>query len=667
MAAQDVSIKLKAVDETKGAFESVKSSLKGMSAALTSVQGVITTVVSAGLLTKTAELADAYNSVNARLRLVTNGSFELASAQDALFQSAQSTNNSYGATIDLFTSLSRSTRALGVSQSDMIAVTDGINKALAISGANGNSAQAALQQLGQAFAGGALRGEEFNSVSEQAPMILDVLAKGLGKTRGELRAMANDGKITTDVFLKGFTAGMGDLNSQFEKMPTTISGSLTNVNNSIQLMVGKMDAATGASKSVTGGFISIANAISDFGKSVEENKEGFKAIVAFAGAAVGLLAVAGSVGVITGALGALAAVVAANPIIAAIILGGAAAAAAYSYMTGPDANFRGKGFDDPRMIQNIIEAGKMSEEVTKEFQKINDELLKMTKGEQALAVAQFSRLKGATQEQTDQYNALYTQKLRIAALDRELDKASQEADANERQAFQQKVAMFNKQKQIYDETRTPIEAMAIKMAELDKLLQLGVIGWDEYGRAMMNTADMGFPAIKEQGKSAFEEMKDAMRNWGSDFTNVMADMVMTGKGSFSDLANSIIRDLIRIQIQKSITDPLIKAGTSYLDTVFSPSGSTGKAIGGSVQSGQQYLVGERGPEMFIPNQSGSIVPNSDMGGSGVVVNQTINVTTGVQQTVRAEIMSLMPQISNAAKAAVADAKLRGGNYGKMMA
>jgi hypothetical protein len=76
------------------------------------------------------------------------------------------------------------------------------------------------------------------------------------------------------------------------------------------------------------------------------------------------------------------------------------------------------------------------------------------------------------------------------------------------------------------------------------------------------------------------------------------------------------------------------------------------------------MVGERGPELFVPNTSGMIVPHEALqgGGGGVTVKQTINVTTGVQQTVRAEILTLMPQIANAAKAAVSDAKLRGGSY-----
>jgi hypothetical protein len=72
--------------------------------------------------------------------------------------------------------------------------------------------------------------------------------------------------------------------------------------------------------------------------------------------------------------------------------------------------------------------------------------------------------------------------------------------------------------------------------------------------------------------------------------------------------------------------------------------------------------------MFVPSRSGSIVPNNHLGGGGgVVVNQTINVSTGVQQTVRAEIKQLMPQIADSAKAAVVDAKRRGGSYGRAFA
>jgi phage-related minor tail protein len=85
-------------------------------------------------------------------------------------------------------------------------------------------------------------------------------------------------------------------------------------------------------------------------------------------------------------------------------------------------------------------------------------------------------------------------------------------------------------------------------------------------------------------------------------------------------------------------------------------------------AGQASVVGEHGRELFVPSSAGRVlsVPQAKAavgGGGGVVVNQTINVSTGVQQTVRNEIKSLMPQIADSAKAAVLDARRRGGSYG----
>ena len=98
------------------------------------------------------------------------------------------------------------------------------------------------------------------------------------------------------------------------------------------------------------------------------------------------------------------------------------------------------------------------------------------------------------------------------------------------------------------------------------------------------------------------------------------------------------------------------------------------ASGRPVQQGQPYVTGDHGRELFVPSQSGRILSVAQSkqafsggGGGGVTVNQTINVSTGVQQTVRTEIKQLMPQIAESAKSAVADAKLRGGSYGRSFA
>ena len=125
------------------------------------------------------------------------------------------------------------------------------------------------------------------------------------------------------------------------------------------------------------------------------------------------------------------------------------------------------------------------------------------------------------------------------------------------------------------------------------------------------------------------------------------------KEAFGDMARSIIADLIRIGIQRQIVAPLANA-------LF-----PARANGGQVVGGKPYMVGEKGAELFVPGRSGSIVPNDQLsrgGGQPVVINQTINVTTGVQQTVRTEIANLMPRIAQASKQAVLESRQRGGSF-----
>tara|TARA_R110000764_G_scaffold90660_1_gene173094 strand:- start:3641 stop:4582 length:942 start_codon:yes stop_codon:yes gene_type:complete len=203
-----------------------------------------------------------------------------------------------------------------------------------------------------------------------------------------------------------------------------------------------------------------------------------------------------------------------------------------------------------------------------------------------------------------------------------------------------------------------------------------------------NEIQLGFKSWSDELPTMQENIQNLTKQGLNGLTDALTAGV-TGAANFADamksMAKSVIDSLIKMLIQKYIVDAAFGAITGFIGgqastnraggygaslgsaDPFNTSNFAPRAIGGSVQNGSPYMVGERGPEMFVPNSQGSIVPNNRMGGGGgVVVNQTINVTTGVQQTVRAEIASLMPQIANAAKGAVADAKMRGGNYSKML-
>ena len=174
----------------------------------------------------------------------------------------------------------------------------------------------------------------------------------------------------------------------------------------------------------------------------------------------------------------------------------------------------------------------------------------------------------------------------------------------------------------------------------------------DYAKAARDVKEMSLDAAAR----GIERLEDSLVDVAMQTTTV--------KDAFKNMAKSILSDLVRIGIQRQITAPLAGAIFGQFGGASVPFGASGRAIGGSVQAGQPYMVGERGKELFVPNQSGAIIPNDKMGVSGgVVVNQTINLSAGVSQTVRAEVMNMMPQIANAAKGAVIDAKRRGGTFG----
>jgi len=210
------------------------------------------------------------------------------------------------------------------------------------------------------------------------------------------------------------------------------------------------------------------------------------------------------------------------------------------------------------------------------------------------------------------------------------------------------------------------------------------IGGDNGLAAALKPKQLGLTNVQQaftDWQNTLKDTDEMVQSFTTNALNGMADALtagITGAANFADamksMAKSVVDSLIKMLIQKYIVDAAFGAisgaitGGVTSTTDFNAAGPMQpRAIGGSVQNGSPYMVGERGPELFIPNSQGSIVPNSRMGGGGgVTVNQTINVSTGVQQTVRAEIATLMPQIANAAKGAVADARQRGGGFSKSL-
>ena len=148
---------------------------------------------------------------------------------------------------------------------------------------------------------------------------------------------------------------------------------------------------------------------------------------------------------------------------------------------------------------------------------------------------------------------------------------------------------------------------------------------------------------------------------------------LDGAKSFEDGIREMARDVIRHLYRVLVVQQMVNAAMGAFGFTPTPSGGfTRTGAGGrQLQSGTPYMTGESGRELFIPSTSGRLLSpvqtnRALSGGDTIEVSQTINVTTGVAQTVRAEVMSMMPQIAEVSKAAVLDAKQRGGAYGRAL-
>jgi len=174
----------------------------------------------------------------------------------------------------------------------------------------------------------------------------------------------------------------------------------------------------------------------------------------------------------------------------------------------------------------------------------------------------------------------------------------------------------------------------------------------------------------------FDAQLTAIHSLAQGMSDAFADMFMNGKfnlESLKDVFRSFVRTMIAKAIELFVVNRILgmifpSAFTSIGSGAFIPT----LASGGAVHGKQPYVVGERGPELFVPHSAGSIMNSNNtrsaMGGSGgATVVQNINVTTGIQQTVRNEIRSMMPEIAANAKNAVADTKRRGGGFGRAFA
>ncbi len=239
--------------ERKGDFAT--KSMDGLSVATRQLAGYM-----AGLVTVSAAISkmDTYTGLQNRLKLVTNNQVELNKATEDTFRIAQKTYSAWDSVLQVYQRFSDNAKTLNLTMDDTARLTETVSKAVAISGASAQAADAALVQFGQALASGTLRGEELNSVMEQTPALAKAIAQGMGITVGELRSVAAEGKITSQEIVKALRNVEKDVDALFAKTDITIGQSLTLLNNEITKFVGESGKGSGAAQVLAGNIQTLA-------------------------------------------------------------------------------------------------------------------------------------------------------------------------------------------------------------------------------------------------------------------------------------------------------------------------------------------------------------------------------------------------------------------------
>ena len=196
--------------------------------------------------------ADEWTVFQNRLKLVTETTAELKEAEDGILAIAKRTGQELGGTAEVYQRLAANKKELALSDKELLQITETINKSIVVGGSTAEGASAALTQFGQAMASGVLRGEEFNSMMEQAPGLARALADGLGVGVGQLRNMANNGELTAERVTQALLKAGVNVDAQFKKMDLTIAQSATNFKTSLTEFIGKSNEASGAAKVLSG-------------------------------------------------------------------------------------------------------------------------------------------------------------------------------------------------------------------------------------------------------------------------------------------------------------------------------------------------------------------------------------------------------------------------------
>ncbi|RNJ92097.1 tape measure protein [Neisseria meningitidis] len=289
-------------NQAQQAADKVKTEVDKIGSGLSGLTGLLAGLASVGFAKSMLDTADAVQSINSQIRQVVSSETEYLAVQRQLLDTANRTRASLESTASLYVSTSRALKDYGYTQQEILKFTEATNNAMTIGGVGAQQQAAALMQLSQALGSGVLQGDEFKSIAEAAPILLDTIAEYMGKSRAEIKKLGSEGQLTADVIFKAISGASEKFGEQATKMPMTMGQALTVFSNNWQSMVSKLLNDSGTMS----GIAAVIKLIADNLNLVVPIVAGFAAAIAAAVAptlALNLALLANPFGIIAVAIG----------------------------------------------------------------------------------------------------------------------------------------------------------------------------------------------------------------------------------------------------------------------------------------------------------------------------------------------------------------------------
>jgi len=598
----------------------------GINRLKTAIAGVGLTVLARQAVNTSANFA----KLNVRLGLLTKASGTFARSQEIAAEAQKSFGLSATEALEGITDITARLQPLGVGVEDIRTTFIGFNTAAKLAGASAMESSNAFRQLAQALGSGRLQGDEFRSIAEQVPTLLAPIAKELNTTVGGLKKFASEGKLTSDVVIRALKKvevdGAASLKALLENDPTQVFKNLGNEAENLSRAFG--DLLAPAVLPVIRGITDLTAAVTAFLNSpigttaaiftgIAVAAKGIAVVLPIAASAIALVNT--KIIILTSSLMGLKIALAGLGIGALVLLVGGLTTAFLKNKKEAKENADAiKEFNEQIGI-TVDEGGEAAEiiaEITKKQRELNAERRK--------------GIKRRIQEDIDELEG------RKKILEGEKKRTKIEADMKK---FNDKTIGFLKEqnrleKQLSGKSNEQI-TLEQKILDIKKQFKPEdaeqLINLLEKNEKLKDSVD-----LMEEEKKKAEELKQKFADIGEEIETSIKDNLrdsITGAQSFGEAMTNILN-----KIRDKIIDTQLDKAFSGFQSNFKKSGGSGIggflggiigglfANGGRPPVGKASIVGERGPELFVPKVAGTIIPNSKLGGGDNVTNMvTVNV------------------------------------------